>query len=137
MIRALCALLLLASQADADAIIAARTLRAQELISLEDLVLAKVTISGGTTDFDLLVGRETRHAIYAGRPVRLEDVRAPALVERNQIVPLIYNSGGVLITTDGRALERAAEGERIRVMNLASRSTVVATILSDGSAQVR
>lgn len=130
-------LLLLAGQVQAEIYVAARTMRAQEVLMPEDIVLANINTTGGTNDAEELLGQELRRAIYAGHPIRPQDVRAPALVERNQIVPLLYRSGGLLITTDGRALDRAAAGEWTRIMNLSSRTTVSAQITPDGSAVVR
>ena len=70
------------------------------------------------------------------RPVRPGDVGPPAIVERNQVVPLTYLNGGLAIRTEGRVLDRAAAGEAVRVMNLASRTTVTGVVRADGSVEV-
>lgn len=136
MMRALVLILALSTAAQADTVVATRTIRAQEIIQPSDLALKPIVVSGGVSEAAQLVGLEARVALYAGRPVRLSDVSAPALVERNEIIPLVYSQGGLSIATEGRALGRAAEGERIRVMNLSSRSSVFAVIGSDGAAYV-
>ena len=81
-------------------------------------------IAGGFADVHELIGMETRVVLYAGRPILRGDVGPPAIVQRNQIVPLIYSGGGLRIVTEGRALGRGAAGETIRIMNLTSRTTV-------------
>lgn len=129
-------LLLLASPAGADTVVAARTIRAQEIIGPADLALDEATVAGGLSDPAPLIGQEARTALYAGRPVRVADVGPPALVERNAIVPLVYHRDGLRITTEGRALDRAGEGEVIRVMNLASHATVTARLDAAGVATV-
>ena len=129
-------LILLGSPAAAETIVAARTIPAQTLIALDDLLLRDVTIAGGETDPLLFVGMESRVALYAGRPIRVGDVSFPAVVERNQIIPLIFVRNGLKISTEGRSLARAGPGEMIRIMNLASRSTVSARIGEDGAAYV-
>ena len=136
MIRAPLLLLLLASPSVADTIVAARTLPAQTVITAEDLVTQPLDVPGAVTDPALLVGMETRVALYAGRPIQPGDVGFPAIVERNQIVAMIYRSGVLHIATEGRALDRAGPGDVIRVMNLASRTTVSARIGADGAAYV-
>ncbi|RYH01567.1 flagellar basal body P-ring formation protein FlgA [Salipiger sp. IMCC34102] len=136
MIRALALMTLLASPAQADTVIAARTIPAQTLIGPDDLLVQAIDVPGGTDDPLLLIGMEARTSLYAGRPVRPADVGAPALIDRNQIVPLIYDVGGLRIATEGRALGRAGEGEILRVMNLASRATVSARVSADGAAYV-
>ena len=49
---------------------------------------------------------------------------------------MIYADGPLRIATEGRALDRAAAGEAVRVMNLASRQTVTGTVAPDGSIEV-
>ncbi|ROU03246.1 flagellar basal body P-ring formation chaperone FlgA [Histidinibacterium lentulum] len=132
---ALC-LSLLAAPALAETLVATRTIRPQEILMPGDLVIQAVQVPGGVSDPDLLIGQEARVALYAGRPVRAGDVGPPALVERNALVPLIYSTSGLTITTEGRALDRAGAGELVRVMNLASRTTVSARIGPDGAAHV-
>jgi len=129
-------LILLGSPAAAETIVAARTIPAQTLIALDDLLLRDVTIAGGESDPLLFVGMESRVALYAGRPIRVGDVSFPAVVERNQIIPLIFVRNGLKISTEGRSLARAGPGEMIRIMNLSSRSTVSARIGEDGAAYV-
>jgi len=135
MIRALC-LCLLAMPATAETIVAARTIPAMTLIAPEDLIIREGTVTGGESDPLLFIGMESRVALYAGRPVRVGDVGFPAVVDRNQIISLIYNQGGLRIATEGRSLARAGPGDVIRVMNLASRTTVTARVGTDGVAYV-
>lgn len=122
----------LAPAAAADTVVAARTIRATEVIAAQDLVLVAGTVPGGFSDPAALVGLEAQVALYAGRPIRAGDVGPPALVERNQIVTLIYRHGGLQITTDGRSLGRGGLGDVVRVMNLASRGTVSAVVGPEG-----
>ena len=127
---------LMACPAVADTIVAARTIPAQTLIGPDDLMAQPTDVPGGTDDPMLLIGMETRTALYAGRPVMPADVGFPAIVDRNQIIPIVYDVGGLTITTEGRALGRGGVGEIIRVMNLTSKATVTAQIGADGAAHV-
>lgn len=120
----------------AETLVAARTLPARTIIGPDDVLLHEATVVGGMDQIDLVIGQEARVALYAGRPIRPGDIGPPAVVERNQIVMLVYQRGGVLISTEGRALERAGSGDLIRVMNLTSRTTVTAQIDETGTAFV-
>ncbi|WP_296426013.1 flagellar basal body P-ring formation chaperone FlgA [Yoonia sp.] len=120
----------------ADTVVAARTIPAQTMIMLEDVMIHDRSVPGSVEDPAEIVGMEARVALYAGRPIRPGDVGFPAIVERNQIIPLYYQSNGLVISTEGRALGRAGPGDMIRVMNSASRSTVTARIGADGAAYV-
>jgi len=136
MIRLAFALCLGALPAWAEIVVPSRTIPARSLIMAEDLMLDDATVPGAVAEIEAIVGMEARVALYAGRPIRPGDVAFPAIVERNQIVTLIYRNGGLTITTDGRALDRASPGDVISVMNLASRSTVNARIGIEGDAHV-
>jgi flagellar basal body P-ring formation protein FlgA len=136
MIRLTLALLALASPLKADILVATRTIPAQSLIGPDDIETRAMDVPGAVTDPSQIVGMEARIALYAGRPIRPGDVGFPAVVERNAIVALVYDTGGLVITTEGRALDRAGPGDVIRVMNIASRTTVSATIGIDGAAYV-
>lgn len=122
---------LLSGPALADLIIATRTIRPQEILGPSDLLLQEGADQSNVTLEDL-IGQEARVALYAGRPVRAGDVGPPAVVERNQVVPLIYLRGGLEIMTEGRSLDRAGIGDHVRVMNLASRATVSGRVTASG-----
>lgn len=126
------ALCCLASQTVAETIFAAHTIRAQSILTAQDLLVKDVNVPGAAESPDQVVGKEARVTLYAGRPIRLGDVGPPAVVDRNQIVPLVFNSAGLTITAEGRALQRAGAGEFVRIMNIASRQTVMGLVLADG-----
>lgn len=126
-------LVLLSGPAMAESLVAARTLPARAVITAEDVMLVDAVIPGAMGSAEAALGQETRVAIYAGRPVRAADLGAPALVERNAIVTLVYSTGGLVITAEGRALARAGAGETIRVMNLSSKATVEGKVAPDGT----
>lgn len=136
MIRTILFFLLLGQTAAAETIVAARTIQAQTIITATDLTIQEGLISGGETDPALFIGMEARVALYAGRPIRIGDVGFPAVVDRNDLISLIYQNNGLVIQTEGRALGRGGVGETVRVMNMASRNTVSARIGPDGAAYV-
>jgi flagellar basal body P-ring formation protein FlgA len=122
--------------ARADIIVPARTIPAGQIIGVDDLIRRDGDVPGTVTDPAQVVGMEARIPLYAGRSIRLSDVGRPAVIERNQIVALIFTGDGLHITTEGRALDRAGPGDVIRVMNMASRNTVTAWAGPDGAAYV-
>lgn len=121
----------------ADTVVSARTIRANQIISETDLTLVAGTLTSGFERLSDVVGQESRVALYAGRPILVGDVGPPAVITRNQIVELRYFANGISIGTDGRALERGAIGDRVRVMNLGSRATLFGQIMPDGTIEVR
>jgi len=129
-------LVLVAVPAFAESVVATRTIRAQTVIGPADLTLVAADLPGALTDLNAALGLEAKVAIYAGKPVMSADLGKPTLVQRNQVVALIYLSGDLAISTEGRALARGSEGDTVRVINLASRSTVTGRIGPDGAVYV-
>ena len=130
------ALAVAALAAAADTPVAARTIRAQTILAPSDLAMAPGEVPGAILDAGAIVGQEARVALYAGRPIMPGDVGPPALVDRNQIVRLVHDVGGLSIVTEGRALGRGGVGDALRVMNLASRATVTGVVQPDGTIAV-
>ncbi|WP_343080503.1 flagellar basal body P-ring formation chaperone FlgA [Ostreiculturibacter nitratireducens] len=128
--------LLLAGAGRSETVVAERTIRAQAMIMPEDVALSDMNVPGMLGSLDEVLGMEARVAIYAGRPIRPGDVGPPAVIERNQVVPLLYRAGALTISTEGRALGRGGVGDTIRVMNIASRTTLNGLIAADGSVHV-
>lgn len=113
-------------------LVATRMIRAQTVLSAEDVTVVEAEIPGALTNVADAVGLEARVTLYPGRPVRPGDLGPPALIDRNATVPIAYRRGGLTIMAEGRALDRAGVGDTLRVMNLASRSTVVGRLGPDG-----
>lgn len=129
-------LILFAPPAVADTVVAARTLRAQSIVAPGDVTVVPQSIAGTYASVDEVIGLEARGVLYAGRAVRIEDLGPPAIIDRNQVVPVIYNAGGMRIVAEGRALGRAGPGDMLRVMNLSSHSVITGRVRPDGTVTV-
>lgn len=121
----------------AEILVPVRTIRAKEIIGANDVIWKSVTLDGAIADLTEVVGQEARIALYPGRPIRRGDVGPPAIIDRNDVVVLVFSRGGLRIMAEGRSLGRGAAGELIRVMNVASRTTISGRIQSDGSVEVK
>ncbi|MEM9579889.1 MAG: flagellar basal body P-ring formation chaperone FlgA [Pseudomonadota bacterium] len=130
------ALLICAQTSLAETVVAARNLRPGSILLDTDVVQVGGVVPGSYSSTAQVVGLEVKVALYAGRPVMSEQLGPPATIERNQLVEIIYQSAGLSIRTEGRALGRGSEGQRIRVMNLTSKSSLFGTVQSDGSVRV-
>ena len=83
-----------------------------------------------------VIGQEARTALYANRPILFDQLGPPALIERNQIIQLKFAGSSLVISTEGRALERGGVGDRVRIMNLSSRTTLFGYVQADGHVAV-
>jgi len=124
--------LLCASASFGETLVAARTIRNHAIINPDDVILKDIDIAGSLSRKEDAVGLEARVVLYAGRPIRPGDIGPATIIERNQIVMLVYKRGGLRIAADARALGRGGVGDYLRVMNLTSRTTVTGIIGADG-----
>lgn len=127
---------LLSGPVTAETLVASRNLAARQILAAGDIALAESEDPLALQRIEDAIGLETRVAIRAGRAIRAGDLTRPTLVERNARVVLVYSTGGLDIRAEGRALARGAAGEVIRVMNLASKTTVSGVIDPLGHVQV-
>ncbi|MEP3347203.1 MAG: flagellar basal body P-ring formation chaperone FlgA [Litoreibacter sp.] len=109
----------------AQSVVPTQTLKPGQLVTARDVRVVEDVQTGAFTDVSKVIGLEVQRVLYRGRPFQVGDIGAPALVERNEIVTLIYQTTLLSIATEGRALGRGAEGAKLRVINIASRNTVV------------
>jgi flagella basal body P-ring formation protein FlgA len=128
--------LTLATPLQADTLVATRLVRAAQVLGPADVVPSDLRIAGGATELAQVVGMEARVAIYPGRPVRLSELGPAAVVERNDLVSLVFRRGALTIVTDGRALDRGAIGASVQVMNLSSRQSVQGVVRHGGLVDV-
>ncbi len=123
--------------ASAATVEAARTLHRGTIINSSDVVITPNSPRRGQIEtLHDVVGKEVRSTLREGRPIRYADLRAPILVERNQLVDIFYRAGSLIIRGEGRALRQGGSGERIRVMNLDSRIVVSGRVTESGQIEV-
>lgn len=121
----------------ADVVVPTQTIRPNTVIEMDQVTVAQGNRLDAFDRLEDVVGQEARVALYAGRPILLDSIGPPALVDRNEIVLLRYSHDGLVITTDGRSLERGGIGDRVRIMNLSSRATLFGFVQPDGSVAVK
>lgn len=110
--------------------------RSGSVLAAEDLRILETTYANAFRRMEDLIGLEARRNLYPGRPILPTDVGPPTIVERNQIVTLVYSRGALEITVEGRSLNRGAIGEPVRAMNLSSKAMVSGIVLEPGRIEV-
>ena len=128
--------LLFSGAAFAQSVVPNRPIPAQSVIVVSDISAIDKVVPGGVGKIEDVIGLEARVTLYPGRPIMIGDVGPPALVDRNEIVRLVFRSGALSIFAEGRALDRAASGERVRIMNIDSREIVVGVLNEDKTVEV-
>ena len=117
-------------------VVALGGIRAQTVITEQMVRLSDGETLGAYSDLAAVIGMEARVNIYPGRAILLDALGAPAILERNQLVVMRFRSGLLTIYSEGRVLARAGVGERVRVMNLDSKSVIFGQVGADGVIEV-
>jgi flagella basal body P-ring formation protein FlgA len=121
-------------------LVAVRRLAVGEVVRAQDVRLIRVPASrlrpGAAQAVEGVVGQALRRPANADQPLLLADLAAPVAVERGQTVTMVFEIPGMVLTAQGRAMEAAARGASVPVMNLASRTVVEAQVVAPGRVRV-
>ena len=82
------------------------------------------------------IGQQTTRALPAGVPISTLHLRTPPLVNRGNAVDFIFARGGVQLQGSGQALEDGVAGQQIRLLNTATRTTLVGVVQPNGQVLV-
>jgi flagella basal body P-ring formation protein FlgA len=99
----------------AQYVTSARPLSQGQVISAGDLAVQEGDLGqlpmGVLTDSSLAVGRTLSAGLAAGQPLRSDLLRQPLAVQQGQSVKVISRGPGFLVTTDGKAVANATDGQ--------------------------
>src|SRR3984957_3783099 len=122
-----------------EAAILARGVERNEVLTSSDVVIErrpKLAVGSDVASRDRAVGMQMRKAGLAGAALPTADLAKPDLVQRDQTVTLIFQSGGLYLTIRGKALEGGTEGDVVSVLNLQSKRTVTGTVVGRGQVSI-
>lgn len=86
---------------------------------------------------DDLIGMTPKRILLPGKMVQMNDIQAPLIVERGDIVTMTFNHGGMTLTAKGKALENGAKGDLVRVANSSSSRNVEAIVTAQREVMVK
>ncbi|KAF0230458.1 MAG: flagella basal body P-ring formation protein [Beijerinckiaceae bacterium] len=121
-----------------DVVVPVSDLERGDALQAKDLTIIKRPANTVGTDvvtaMNDLIGMIPRRVLKSGEPVRQTDIAKPILVEKNQLVSVVYASKGLSLTMRGRAQANGAMGETIRIQNPQSKRFVEGMVT--GPAQI-
>lgn len=122
------------------AVVTTQPLTRGDLIAARDVQLEAVPRHRYSDDLitnvESIVGMEIKRSLSAGRTVRLDDVTAPIVIRRGELVELRVVGGGVTVATAARALGSAAEGEPVTVETQSPRRRHLARAVASGVVEI-
>lgn len=92
--------------------------------------------AAGVAPLDQLVGKQLIRQSRSGLMLRASDVSEPLVVQRNALVTVVLSSGPMTLTVKGQALNGAAAGETVQVLNSVSRKILTGTALPSGAVEI-
>ena len=127
-----------AAKGNVDVLTWARNITAGEVVQPADLVWGKAALApaDAPSDPDQMVGQAARRALRSGAAVSAHDVAALQVVKMGEMVTLTFDSEGVSLALQAKALSGGAVGETINVQNVTSKKTVQAVVTGPGQAAV-
>ena len=123
----------------AEYVAAAVPLAQGQPIEQGQLMLVKGDIAampnGIITDMGQAIGRTPTVSLAAGTPLRLDTLKSKPVVQQNQAVRLVLNGNGFSVSSEGRAIGTAGEGQVVQVRT-ASGTVVSGTAKAGGMVEV-
>jgi flagella basal body P-ring formation protein FlgA len=110
----------------------ARSVAPGEVIQEADLDWLAIRIdrvaANAVTDPKQLVGMTARRPLRANQMLRMSDIAMASAIHRGTMVTLMVQTENMTLTTQGRALEDAAIGQPIRVINTMSNKPLTGVV---------
>lgn len=107
-----------------------------ETIKHADVVMARLPRAGVgrdiITDANQAIGLAARNGLQPGQILRTAELMKPDIVQRNEMITLIYEVPGITLTVRGKAVDGGAEGDTIGVLNEQSKRVVQGVIIAPG-----
>lgn len=111
-----------------------------ERIAASDLGSVKLPLArvGGytVTSREDLVDMEVRRMLTQGRPIMTQSVTKPIIIDRGDRISIRYDDGQLALSAPGKALTEAHQGQEVRVVNLASNSTLTGIAAGKGIVEI-
>ena len=111
-------------------------LSSNQIIRPENVEMRQVPVrtadTGSFSSLDQVIGMELKRPARAGKMLQPGDLRRPVLISRNEAVTIVYRKGPMTLTVKGQALDDAASGENVQVLNLMSNKVLSAVAADQG-----
>ncbi|HEY1383555.1 MAG TPA: flagellar basal body P-ring formation chaperone FlgA [Dongiaceae bacterium] len=117
-----------------------RLISAGAIISADDLEWQPVHLArlagNSLTDADQLIGRMAKRPLKAGQVLRSSDIAVSPVIHKNDLIRLVVRTGQMTLSVQGKAMQDAALGQTVRVINVNSNRQLSGTVVDAGTVAV-
>jgi flagella basal body P-ring formation protein FlgA len=112
-----------------------RALRRGDTVRESDVLMQrrpKAEVGDDAISIDQAVGLAAKRPLRANLALRAADLSRAEVVQRNEMVTMLYEVPGIVLTMRAKALEAGAVGDVIGVVNMQTNRTIQATVAGPG-----
>lgn len=117
-----------------------RLISAGDIIGADDLEWQPVRLtrlSGNSlTDAEQLLGHMAKRPLKSGQVLRTSDVAVSPIIHKNDLIRVVVQTGTMTLSVQGKAMQDAALGQTIRVINVNSNRQLSGTVVDAGTVAV-
>lgn len=114
-----------------------RSMAKGEIVDINDIEFKPTPVRFSKVQGDIqlenLVGKSLTRAVRGGSMIKLSDLTDPTLIDRNDLVTILYRNGQLKLTVKGQALHAATQDQTVTVLNLMSKKTVQGIAIGAGT----
>jgi flagellar basal body P-ring formation protein FlgA len=85
---------------------------------------------------EALVGRVAKRTLLPGQPIPISAIRDPYVVAQGKTATVVFEYGGLTISTNALALQNGSAGDVVSLRNLDSGLVIKGTVAPDGSVRL-
>lgn len=83
-----------------------------------------------------LIGMSPRRTAAAGKALQANDLDAPMLVRKGQLVTVTLKNGAIALSLQGRAMQNGGSGDMVRILNTSSNQVVEGIVTGEQTVSV-
>jgi flagellar basal body P-ring formation protein FlgA len=117
-----------------EAISVDRPVERGEVLQASDLTVLRrpKAQSEGLAQMSAAIGLAARHQLRPGQPIYVTDLTKPMVVQRDELVTLVFEAPGLTLTLRGKAQEAGAVGDTIGILNEQTKRVVQGVVSGPG-----
>ena len=116
------------------------SLNSGAIITPKNIEMRTVSVNmarnAGFSTMEQIIGMQLVRPTRAGMMLRPSDVIKPEIIKRSSMVTIYYKNGPLTLTANGQALNSAAKGEMVSVLNTKSKQIIQGVATKSGAVEI-